>query len=70
MAEGSEIASTLDSDELAEPATGDILEEDALDRSLGAEVEDLGQRRHDQSTHGSIVHDGRTTALQGDACGE
>jgi len=34
--------------ELPEPATRDVLEEDALDRLLRAEVEDLLERRIDE----------------------
>ena len=37
--------------EAAEPAPGDVLEEDALDRVLGAEGQDLVQRRFDQRGH-------------------
>jgi hypothetical protein len=38
----------LERGEAAEPAAGDVLQEDALDRLLCAEVEDLVQRRADE----------------------
>ena len=41
MTEGRQPAVTLDGAELTEPSPGDVLEEDALDRVLGAERQDL-----------------------------
>ncbi len=39
-----------------EPAPGDVLEEDALDRILGAEGEDLTQRRLERAAHVSSAY--------------
>ena len=47
MAEGDETAAVLDAAEAAEAAPRNVLEEDALDRVLGAVLEDLRQRRLD-----------------------
>ena len=41
----------LDGAEAAEPAPRDVLEEDALDRLLRAEVEDLVEPRVDELRH-------------------
>jgi hypothetical protein len=40
-----------DRDEPAEAAPGDVLEEDAFDRILGAEGEGLAQRRLERAAH-------------------
>ena len=41
--------------EAAEPSPRDVLEEDALDRLLGAEREHLVERRRDGFGHGRII---------------
>jgi hypothetical protein len=48
VAERDEVAGALERREAAEPAPRDVLEEDALDRSRGAEAEDLLERRADE----------------------
>jgi hypothetical protein len=48
VAEGDEGAGALERREATEPAPRDVLEEDALDRSRGAEAEDLLERRADE----------------------
>jgi len=48
VAERNERAVALERGEPAEPASGDVLEEDALDRLLRAEREDLLERRADE----------------------
>jgi DeoD family purine-nucleoside phosphorylase len=53
-----------DSREATEPAPGDVLEEDALDRLLGAEVEHLVERGRDGCGHGRIVPPGRVAFLR------
>ena len=53
VAERDEPAAVLERDEAAEPAPGHVLEEDALDRVLGAEREDIRERRSvDEPRHG------------------
>ena len=52
MAEGDELAAVLERGEAAEPATRNVLEEDALDRLPRAEVEDLVERRADEPNVG------------------
>jgi hypothetical protein len=48
MAERDQLPVTFERGEATEPAPGDVLEEDALDRLLGAEVEDLFESRADE----------------------
>jgi hypothetical protein len=48
VAEGDELAAVLERGEASEPASRDVLEEDALDRLPRAEVEDLVERRADE----------------------
>jgi hypothetical protein len=48
VAERDEPVLRRDGGEAAEPAARDVLEEDALDRLLGAEREDLLERRGDE----------------------
>jgi hypothetical protein len=48
VAQGDECAGALERREAAEPAPRDVLEEDALDRSSGAEAEDLLEGRADE----------------------
>jgi hypothetical protein len=48
VAQGDECAGVLERREAAEPAPRDVLEEDALDRSSGAEAEDLLEGRADE----------------------
>jgi hypothetical protein len=48
VAEGDERAVTPERGEAAEPAPRDVLEEDALDRLLRAEGENLLERRADE----------------------
>jgi hypothetical protein len=48
VAEGDEDPGPLERREPAEAAARDVLEEDALDRSRGAEAEDLLERRADE----------------------
>jgi hypothetical protein len=48
MAERDQPLVTFERGEATEPAPGDVLEEDALDRLLGTEVEDLLERRADE----------------------
>ena len=51
MAEPDEPAVLLEPHEAAEPPARDVLEEDALDRILGAVLEDLRQLRLDEVRH-------------------
>jgi hypothetical protein len=53
VTERGQAAGVGESGEATEPATRDVLEEDAFDRILGAEDEDLVERRID----GDHVHD-------------
>jgi hypothetical protein len=48
VTERDETLVSLERGEAAEPSTRDVLEEDALDRLLCTEVEDLVQRRADE----------------------
>jgi len=48
VAERNQPVVTFERREATEPATRDVLEEDALDRLLCTEVEDLVQRRADE----------------------
>ena len=48
MAESDELLVVREPDESAEPAPRDVLEEDALDRILGAEAQDLLARGVDE----------------------
>jgi hypothetical protein len=48
VAEGDERAGQLEPGEAPEPPPRDVLEEDALDGSRGAEAEDLLERRADE----------------------
>jgi hypothetical protein len=52
MTQRDEAPLVLEPDETAEPAAGDIFEEDALDRLLGTEGQDLREPRPlDQARH-------------------
>jgi hypothetical protein len=55
MAESLKTAVSGDCEKATEPPASDVLEKDALDRTLGAEGENLTERRRTQLRHGSIV---------------
>jgi hypothetical protein len=48
MAERDQPPVTFERGEATQPAPGDVLQEDALDRLLGTEVENLLERRADE----------------------
>jgi hypothetical protein len=48
MAERDQPLVAFERGEATQPTPGDVLEEDALDRLLGTEVEDLLERRADE----------------------
>jgi hypothetical protein len=52
MAESVELSIVGERRKPAEPPPGDVLEEDALDGILGAELEDLLEGRLDRIAHG------------------
>jgi hypothetical protein len=54
VAERDEPAALREAREAAETPAGDVLEEHALDRILGAEVEDLVERRFVQRLHAAV----------------
>jgi len=55
VTESSERAVLRDGQEAPEPTTGQILEEDAFDRILGAEGKNLVQRRRTRLRHSPIL---------------
>lgn len=65
MADAGDSAPLLDRAESAEPAPGDVFEEDALDRLLGAETEDIvGRGTFEDPSHHDIVGGRSATAAQ------
>jgi hypothetical protein len=59
VTEGGETAIAGQSRETAKPAAGDVLEEDTLDRILGAKREDFVELGLLQRGHAAIVHEKR-----------